>query len=377
MAKRKNEQIPGPAPDTNHEALRLDGAPRVLVVATGRVVRDMLSAKLEVAAVRAVTAHTATEAIAMLERETFEVALIHAELSDADGFTLAARLAADHPQTASIVLTDAPCLDDAMKAMRCGATDLLGSDAPAIELAARINSAAERCAKVRGREARIRKLRKLCRQINAAREDVTTQLGAMCQDLAGVYGELAGRAQLGAVAGEFNGIIRQELDIESLLRTALEFILAKTGPTNAAVFLPASSGDFSLGAYVNYDCPKDTAEILLDHLSAALAPRFENEQGVTVLSGRDELARRLGECADWIGDSNVIVFPCRHEGECLAVVALFRGSRSAFGKDVITMLSPIADLFGKQLGRVIKIHHRHLPKHQWGAGDAEDLDMSA
>lgn len=377
MAKRKNDQSSGETPDQSSDG-RTPAAPaRVLVVASGRIAREMLAAKMDAAAIECVTTHTAGDALALLERENFEVALIHARLSDLDGFELAGRLAADRPDLGTIVLTESPTLDDAMKAMRCGAADLLGSEATASELAARIASAAERSAKVRQREARLRKLRRMCRQINAAREDMSNQLGAMCEDLAGVYSELSGRVQLGAIAGEFNGIIRQELDIESLLRTALEFILAKTGPTNAAVFLPAASGDFSLGAYVNYDCAKDTAEILLDHLSAALAPRFENESGVTVLSGRDELSRKLGECADWIGDSNLIVFPCKHEGECLAVVALFRGSRQAFTKDIINMLGPIADLFGKQLGRIIKIHHRHLPKHQWGAGDPEDLDLSA
>ena len=42
----------------------------------------------------------------------------------------------------------------------------------------------------------------------------------------------------------------------------------------------------------------------------------------------------------------------------------------------------VADLFGKQLGRVIHIHHRHLPKDQWGGfggvdeGD-DDIDLAA
>ena len=69
------------------------------------------------------------------------------------------------------------------------------------------------------------------------------------------------------LASEFNSLIRQELDLESLLRVSVEFILGKSGPTNAAVFLPAASGDYSLGAYVNYDCPKDSAEVLMDQLA--------------------------------------------------------------------------------------------------------------
>ena len=47
----------------------------------------------------------------------------------------------------------------------------------------------------------------------------------------------------GMIVTEFGGLIRQELDIESLLRTTLEFVLGRCGPTNAAVFLPTTSGD--------------------------------------------------------------------------------------------------------------------------------------
>ena len=76
-----------------------------------------------------------------------------------------------------------------------------------------------------------------------------------------------------ALASELNTIFRQELDLESLLRTVLEYTLRKVGSTNAAIFLPSSTGDFTLGAYVNYDCPRDTAETLLDHLADILESR--------------------------------------------------------------------------------------------------------
>src|SRR6185436_11876429 len=105
-----------------------------------------------------------------------------------------------------------------------------------------------------------------------------------------------------SIASEFNGLIRQELDVESLLRTALEFILAKTGPTNAAVFLPATSGDFSLGAYVNYDCPKDTADVLLDHLAVVIAPRMEHQAELKSLATPEELAAFLGDDAHWLAE---------------------------------------------------------------------------
>ena len=179
----------------------------------------------------------------------------------------------------------------------------------------------------------------------------------------------------GMIVTEFGGLIRQELDIESLLRTTLEFVLGRCGPTNAAVFLPTTSGDYSLGAYVNYDCPKETVDVLLDHLANTVAPKLAEREDGRVINLNDQVAlvRALGEDAAWLGDSSVVGFPCRQEGECLAVFLLFRDRLSAYTPGLVDQLQVIGELFAQQLARVIRIHHRHLPKDKWGAiGDSDD-----
>lgn len=174
-----------------------------------------------------------------------------------------------------------------------------------------------------------------------------------------------------SVASEFKGLIKHELDIEALLRTTLEFVLSRTGPTNAAVFLPTTSGDFSLGAYVNYDCPKDTCDILLDHMANVVAPKFERQIGIAHLVTPGELKARIGEDAAWLGESAVAAMACRHDGETLAIFLLFRDRRSVFPPTVLEQVKTVGELFAAQLARVIHIHHRHLPKDKWGMlGDA-------
>lgn len=182
-------------------------------------------------------------------------------------------------------------------------------------------------------------------------------------------------------ATEFKTLIKHELDIEQLLRTTLEFVLARSGPTNAAVFLPTTSGDYSLGAYVNYDCPKETVDMLLDHIANTIAPKFERSVGIIQLSDARKLDEFAGGDSAWLGDSGVIGFACRHEGEVLAIVMLFRDRLSPYGPLLIDQLTTIGELFASQLARVIHVHHRHLPKDQWGRiGDppqCDDEDLAA
>jgi DNA-binding response OmpR family regulator len=173
---------------------------------------------------------------------------------------------------------------------------------------------------------------------------------------------------------QFASMIRGELDVESLLRQALEFVLAQAGPTNAAVFLPAHSGDYTLGAYVNFSCPKETVEVLLDHLANVAAPALESAQGVLELASDEDFNTHAGLSPDWLSGSRTLAFACHHQGECLAVFMLFRDQPAGFSPQVVEVCGRLSSAFGEQLARVVRIHHRHLPRDKWGAVDRTEDD---
>lgn len=307
----------------------------------------------------------------------YDAALVAAELPAA--LDLVRDVAGAEAGVAVIVVAERPSVDLAMEAMRAGAADILSPRLPASECQGRVRRAIGRSARVRDLDLRIERLQKVCRKLNEARHQVTQQMGMLCNDLVEAYQELTDQVSNVSLASEFNSLIRQELDVESLLRTVLEFTLAKVGPTNAAVFLPATSSDFSLGAYVNYDCPKDTADVLLDHLANIVPARMEGREGIVTCSSAPELERLLGSDAHWLADCEAVAFNCRHDGETLAVVILFRDRSTPFAPAFLPTLRILADLFGRQLARVIRVHHRHLPREQWGGfvEPDDDADLSA
>lgn len=353
----------------------------VLIVSPNRSRRVRLAGELHGESIVFVHAQTESAAREALEDRHFDLVIVESALgreSVAAVLTLA-RAQAAGPEV--IVLCPTPTIDQAVEAMRLGAGDLLDGRVLGAELRERVWSAIERSRERRKREQRVTRLRRMCKRLNATRQELSSQVGSLCNDLLSAYTELSDQMGRIGITSEFTSLVRQELDVEELLRTALEFLLAKTGPTNAAVFLPDTAGDYSLGAYVNYDCPKDSAETLFDHLSDVIAARFEDLPGVLTIEGTDELAEHLEHDAHWLADNTVVVFACRDEGETLAVVTLFRDERTPFEAPLLTMFGLIADAFGKQLGRVIRIHHRHLPRDQWDSIDGDidegDIDLAA
>lgn len=362
---------------------------RVLLVATNGTLGSVAGPVLGSmdAAVEAVS--TADEARARMgddDRPHVDVVVVDERVPES--VELVREAAQAEPAVVPLLASAKPSLDLAVEAMRSGAADLmkLGRGDEVVHAArASLALAIDRAQLARHREGRVERLRNVCRQLHSARQDISSQLSGMCSDLVEAYQELSDQIDQVSVSGEFNGIIRQELEIESLLRTALEFMLAKIGPTNAAVFLPSTSSDFSLGAYVNCDFNGGALDTLLDHLADTLAPRFEQRAGVHIFGDRRETAAMLGADSHWLPEHATIVFPCHKDEECLAVVALFRDDRTPFEPGTKVLLETISKLFAAQLARIIHVHHRHLPKNQWGApgddphewDDLDDLDLAA
>lgn len=385
--KRPAEVLNAPV-DAGAESRRASA--RVLLVASNTTLSSVAGPVLGAmdAAVEAV--NSVDEARARLgddEQASVDVVVIDERAPEA--IDLLREAAQAEPAVVPVLASTKPTLDLAVEAMRSGAVDLmkLGRTDEAVHAArASLALAIDRANVARHREGRVERLRTVCRQLNSARQDISSQISGMCNDLIEAYQELSDQMDQLSVSGEFNGIIRQELEIESLLRTVLEFILAKIGPTNAAVFLPSNSNDFSLGAYVNCDFNATALDTLLDHLADSLAPKFERRSGVHVYPTRADTAQMLGDDAHWLPEHASIVFPCHREEECLAVVALFRDDRTPFEPGTKALLETIGKLFSSQLARIIHVHHRHLPKSQWGApgdepdeqwDDYDDLDLAA
>lgn len=371
MAERTRENNARP-----DNARRADAAlrpARVLVVEGPGHAHDDIAGALRARGVECSCAASAADALRVIERERFDAAVIRDLLPDGRGLDLARDLLNRPGATlAALLVSDAPRLDDAVDALRIGAVDMLATPAEPDELGARVLRAVALSRDNRARTEEVRRLRRACRRLHEARQQVTRQIDSLCNDLADAYQELADQMTHVTLASEFSSLVRNELDVENLLRTSLEYMLRKTGPTNAAVFLPSNHADFSLGAYVNYNFPRDTVDVLLDHLADVLAPRFQDEPDVLRFDDEAALAARLGDDAHWLVDSHVIVFSCRHEGECLAVVALFRDKATAFPAELDAQLRVMGDIFAAQLARVIRIHHRHKPENAWPGFEEDD-----
>ena len=351
------------------------GPGRILVVGGSPRMQSELAARLA-------ERHHHSECVAGVEagraaltRQDYDLVLLCTSVPDGSGLTLARMLQQSAPSTKTIVLSSGESFEQAVEAMRCGVVDLVEATTPLDELVDRIEAALTASRADGQREQRLAQLKVVCKKLVTAREEVSEHLDQLCKDLVAAYEDVSEQMNEVAMAAEFRTLLRQELDVEDLLRTALEYMLTKTGPTNAAVFLPGTGTDFELGAYVNYDCPRETITVLLNHLCRTVCPQMTEETEIVCFDDAAEFAEWVGADAGFLGGCKVVAFSCMHEGRCRAVMVLFRSKDEPFDEALVTSIEILRAIFAEQVDHVIKVHHRASPS--WPKDPLEDSEFEA
>ncbi len=383
MARKKLQPDAQPHADQAPDARPLNVHPvvghtrnrslRVVVLSLGVEAHAVLPA-LSAAGVESVVCTQAQRAEDALRRERFDALIICPAEGQPTPHSTLAWVARRKDLPAAVMLHAHPTVELAGLCLRHQLADLIDIASPAPDLRRRLQAAAKRTLLERRARAQENRQRRSIDEMRTAlersREALAEQVGGVCEQLAGSYRDLTGQLKTVALASELDTLLRQELDVESLLRTTLEFTLRKVGPTNTAIFLPSSSGDWSLGAYVNYDCPRESAEQMLEKLCNVVAPAFEARPGLHRIDSPADLCEESHEALPWLNDHALVIHSCVHEGECIAVIAAFRDRRTPWGEQTLATLRLIGQLFGKQLHRTIRTHQRHIQKSAWNDEEA-------
>jgi DNA-binding response OmpR family regulator len=352
---------------------RKNGSPRtlrVLVVDGDMDVTDELTARLDSSSTMLLHADTLVEANMLLRIHQTDLAVIATHLADGSGLELADRLHRQWPDTQILVTTRRPTVARMLEAVRAGASDIMIKPLQCDEMFDRVQQATDRYRANRANKRRVRRLKRACRKLNDARIEVSEQVNVLCGDLVSAYQDLASQMQQVASTSEFATLIRQELDLEQLLHTTLEYVLQKAGPTNAAIFLPTNTDEYTLGGYINYDCSSGAADVLMQGLADRLVPKVADREDVLYIADDNTMARWVGEDAEFLEQAHLMAISCRHQDETLAVLAMFRNRAQPFDDKFVETCTLIAPILGESLGRLFRIYHRHLPPNDdpgtWG-----------
>lgn len=326
--------------------------PRVLVVDDEadllEVITETVGKKLNC---RLVTAKNVAQARKVLESQKIDLLLTDVNLPDGDGKTLLSVLHLHQPQADAIVMTGQANMDEAIEAMREGASDFMPKPFSTTELTERVKRGLARAAAAVKGEERLARLKRAVKKLNDARKMVSKKVDLLCNDLISAYGELSKQLDLVRVQESYRHCQAEAKDLEQLLCHTMDWMLRQMGYSNIAVWLAGDDDDFQLGAYMKYTIPGEPR--LTEALRNGLV-KVAVKDGAVHLSGAELKARLTAAELDQLKDQDVLAVNCSYLAESLGVVVMFRDAKSPFSEEDAATLKTVCPLFAVALAGIVR-----------------------
>ncbi|MBC7783662.1 MAG: response regulator [Burkholderiales bacterium] len=309
--------------------------------------RDIVAAGVRC---RVHVAGTIAEARSVLAKHPVQLMVADVMLPDGNGLDLLEELNLTSPHAGAVFMTSKPAVDQTVFALRHGALDFLAKPFNARQIQERVSSALHRQAIIVRDERRLTRLKSAVRELNKARHTVSQKVDILCNDLINAYGEISGQFQEVRLTERFRKTINQARDLEQLLCHAMDWLLKEAGYSNIGIWLSGDDQVFELGAYMKYTVVGDKSVTNALH-TALIQPTVR--EGLLHMS-EAEFAHRLSPAdRKLLPKQTVMSASCTYLGESLAVVALFRDSKSPFRDEDVSMLKNVASVFATALATMV------------------------
>ena len=352
----------------------IDGPANILVFGDQQNPVDALRASLEVAGHKVVQVHSISTFEEAVIQEEFNLIIATSESMQFDMDQLFELVSLLTPTTPVVGYSTSPSPKEVVSVIRRGGVDFFCIPADLEVIEARVQTILCRSHEEISAKQNTGQLTNLCDEINEERHRIIEENDSLCNDLANAHCDTQKKMRQVAFGAEFQTLIGQELDVESMLRTALGYMLTRLGATNAAVYLREGDVDWGLGAFINYDRQQDQFQALVDTLGSAVCPIITSEKQLKRYTDGESFANFLDiDPIDYSG-SEVVTFGCFYENTCRAVVVLFRGDTRPFDAESIETMDTLRSIFGQQLGVILKIHQR--AETHWPSESIDDDDWS-
>jgi DNA-binding response OmpR family regulator len=274
------------------------------------------------------------------------------------------------PETPVVGYSVNPTPENIIEFVRCGGADFFCVPNDFNIMSERIHTILERAQNLKDQKEEAKKNAQKGNFMNEEIKRLSEENDSLCNDLANSNCETKKKIHQASIAAEFQTLVNQELEIESMLRTALGYLLTRIGATNAAVYLHEGGIDWGIGAYINYDRQPEQFQLLVDTLGPEVCPSVSECKTIKKYKNVEAFASTYGiDPVDFSG-SEVVTIGCWYDNKCMAAIVLFRGDTNPFDEECIDTLETIQGIFGHQLGTILKIHRRS--ETNWSSESVDD-----
>jgi DNA-binding response OmpR family regulator len=359
-----------------HTMKKLKQPKKILLIGEANEQTTAIRASIEVAGYDVVHAGTMKAAEIALEQGAYRLIVVDCDANNSVVESISEFTSLLSPKTPTIGFTTSRSQTLVMNMMRNGASDVfclprdLGVVKERIELAMSKNTNMQEATK------KYDEIQRLYNEVHQAHGAAVEEIESLSHTLANGQCVQDQKMRLVAMAAEFRTLVSQELEFESMLRTSLEYLLHRLGPTNAAVYIREGEVGWGVGAYINYDRQGENYSEFLQTLGEQACTTVSQEKTLRVFTDGNSFTNWIDTDELDFEGNEVLSIGCFDGEKCMAVIVFFRSDSKRFDDESLKIVETISPLFGSQLGSILKIHRRAETTWPSESLDNEDDDWS-
>jgi len=349
---------------------------KILLIGEANEQTTAIRASIEVVGYSVVHAGTMKAAEIALEQGTYGLIVVDCDTNNSIVELIAEFTSLLSPKTPTVGFTTSRSQTLVMDMMRNGASDVfclprdLGVVKDRIELVMSKISVSQLETK------KSDEIQRLYDEVHTAHGAAVEEIESLSHTLANSQCEQDQKLRLVAMAAEFRTLVSQELEVECMLRTSLEYLLHRLGPTNAAVYVREGDVGWGIGAYINYDRQGENYSEFLQTLGEQVCTTVSQEKTLRVFTDGTSFTNWIDTEELNFEGNEVVTIGCFDGDKCMAIIVFFRSDSKRFDNESLKIVETISPLFGTQLGSILKIHRRAETTWPPESLDSEDDDWS-
>ena len=349
---------------------------KILLIGEANEQTTAIRASIEVAGHVVVHAGTIKAAEIALEKTAFGLIVVDCDSRESVVKSISEFTSLLSPKTPTIGYTTSRSQTFVMEVMRNGAVDVLCLPRDLTVVKDRVESTLSKNHNAKLEERRNKDVRRLYEEAHMAHGEAVEEIENLNHALANGQCDQEQQIRLVAMSAEFQTLVSQELEVESMLRTSLEYLLHRLGPTNAAVYIREGDIGWGVGAYINYDRQGENFSEFLQTLGEQSCSLIAQEKSLRFFTDGVSFTSWIDtEDLDFDG-SEVVAVGCFDGDRCMAVIVFFRSDSKRFNSESVKIIESLSPIFGSQLGKILKIHRRAQTTWPSESIDTDDDDWS-
>jgi len=357
-----------------HYSTDVGSTEQILLIGEASKNTQSIRAMLEIAGHKVLHAGTVKAAEIALEQTGFVMIIVDCDVNDSVVGSIAEFTSLLSPKTPTVGFTTSRSQTLVMDVMRSGAVDMFCLPRDLSVVQGRVEKIITNTQKNKLHEDRNMETRQLYEEAHQAHGAAVEEIESLSHTIANGQCQQEQQMRLVAMAAEFRTLVGQELEVESMLRTSLEYLLHRLGPMNAAVYIREGDVGWGVGAYINYDRQGENFSEFLHTLGEHACSSVSQERGLRLFTDGSSFTNWINsEDLDFSGNE-VVAVGCFDGSQCMAVIVFFRSDSKRFGDESVKIIETLSPIFGTQLGSILKINRR--AETNWPSGSVDDDDWS-